>query len=55
NNNELVAILGNFVNRTLVLTQKYFGGKVPGITELASYDKETWKKYPKLNQRLSIV
>ncbi|MCK4346252.1 MAG: methionine--tRNA ligase, partial [Bacteroidales bacterium] len=29
NNNELVAILGNFVNRTLVLTQKYFGGKVP--------------------------
>ncbi len=29
NNNELVAILGNFVNRTLVLVQKYYGGKVP--------------------------
>jgi methionyl-tRNA synthetase len=29
NNNELVAILGNFVNRTLVLTEKYFSGKVP--------------------------
>ncbi len=29
NNNELLAILGNFVNRTLVLTQKYFDGKVP--------------------------
>ena len=30
NNNELVAILGNFVNRTLVLTNNYYGGKVPG-------------------------
>jgi len=30
NNNELLAIFGNFVNRTLVLTQKYFDGKVPG-------------------------
>ena len=29
NNNELVAVLGNFVNRSLVLTHKYFGGKVP--------------------------
>ncbi len=29
NNNELVAVLGNFVNRALVLTQKYYGGKVP--------------------------
>jgi methionyl-tRNA synthetase len=29
NNSELVAILGNFVNRTMVLTQKYFDGKVP--------------------------
>jgi methionyl-tRNA synthetase len=35
NNNELVAILGNFVNRTLVLTNSYYGGKVPerGITD----------------------
>jgi methionyl-tRNA synthetase len=35
NNNELVAILGNFVNRTLVLTNNYYGGKVPerGITD----------------------
>ncbi|NMC37498.1 MAG: methionine--tRNA ligase [Bacteroidales bacterium] len=35
NNNELVAILGNFVNRTLVLTNNYFGGKVParGVTD----------------------
>lgn len=41
NNNELVAIFGNFVNRALVLTQKYFGGKVPALGELTDYDKET--------------
>jgi len=40
NNNELVAILGNFVNRTMVLTQKYFNSKVPEVTELSDYDKE---------------
>ena len=38
NNNELVAVLGNFVNRTLVLTQKYFDGRCPAITELTDYD-----------------
>jgi methionyl-tRNA synthetase len=41
NNNELVAILGNFVNRVLVLTQKYFGGIVPPRGELTACDKET--------------
>jgi len=41
NNNELVAILGNFINRALVLTQKYFDGKVPQANELTDYDKET--------------
>ena len=41
NNNELVAILGNFVNRTLVLTHKYFGGKVPAAGELTDYDRAT--------------
>lgn len=40
NNNELLAIYGNFVNRTLVLTKKYFEGKVPEITELSTLDKE---------------
>ncbi|MDR2037374.1 MAG: methionine--tRNA ligase [Bacteroidales bacterium] len=40
NNNELVAIYGNFVNRALVLTQKYFGGLVPEIGHLTDYDKE---------------
>jgi methionyl-tRNA synthetase len=41
NNNELVAILGNFVNRALVLTQKYFDGKVPERGQLSDYDSET--------------
>jgi len=40
NNNELVAILGNFVNRTLVLTQKYFEGKVPKQGELSKEDEQ---------------
>lgn len=41
NNSELVAIFGNFVNRTMVLTHKYFGGKVPAKSELTDYDKQT--------------
>ena len=41
NNNELVAVYGNFVNRALVLTQKYFDGKVPALGELTDYDKQT--------------
>ena len=41
NNNELVAILGNFVNRALVLTQKYYNGLVPAAGELLDVDKET--------------
>ncbi len=43
NNSELVAILGNFVNRALVLTKKYFDGKVPARGELTDFDKETLK------------
>ena len=41
NNNELVAVLGNFVNRALVLTQKYYDGKVPAAGELTEVDKTT--------------
>ena len=41
NNNELVAILGNFVNRTLVLTDKYYSGKVPEAGPLNEYDTAT--------------
>ena len=45
NNNELVAIFGNFVNRAMVLTHKYFEGKVPAMGELTDYDKETLKEF----------
>ncbi|MDR3194878.1 MAG: methionine--tRNA ligase [Tannerella sp.] len=41
NNNELVAILGNFVNRALVLTGKYFENRVPACGELTEYDRRT--------------
>jgi len=45
NNNELVAVLGNFINRALVLTQKYFDGKIPPRGELTDYDKETLAEF----------
>lgn len=45
NNNELVAVLGNFVNRALVLTNKYFDGKVPACGELTDYDKATLNEF----------
>ena len=41
NNNELVAVFGNFVNRALVLTSKYFDGKVPTLGALTDFDRET--------------
>ncbi len=52
NNSELVAIFGNFVNRALVLTQKYFDGKVPAIKGINAYDEEVLDELPKL--RLAI-
>ena len=45
NNSELVAIFGNFINRALVLTHKYFEGVVPTIGELTDYDRETLKEF----------
>jgi methionyl-tRNA synthetase len=48
NNNELVAVLGNFVNRALVLTNKYFDGKVPLQTELTDADRESLAEIPRL-------
>lgn len=44
NNNELVAIYGNFVNRALVLTHKYYEGRVPAAGDLAPIDQETIDK-----------
>ncbi len=43
NNNELVAILGNFINRAAVLTEKYYGGKVPERGELFDIDQDALK------------
>ena len=45
NNSELVAIFGNFINRALVLTHKYFDGVVPALGELTDYDRETLKEF----------
>ena len=52
NNNELVAILGNFVNRALVLTQKYYEGVVPAAGELTDYDRETLAEMPEIRKAL---
>ncbi len=52
NNNELVAILGNFINRALVLTQKYFENKVPARGELTEYDRQTLKEMESVKQSL---
>ncbi|PIE49348.1 MAG: methionine--tRNA ligase [Flavobacteriales bacterium] len=51
NNNELVAVFGNFINRAVVLTQKYFNGYVPEPNDFMAIDKETLntlKKYPEI-------
>jgi methionyl-tRNA synthetase len=53
NNNELLAIFGNFVNRTLVLTQKYFGGKVPEISGLNDEDKKAIEEIAAFPGRIS--
>jgi methionyl-tRNA synthetase len=45
NNNELVAIFGNFINRAMVLTQKYYDGKVPSLGVLTDYDKQTLEEF----------
>ena len=52
NNNELVAILGNFVNRALVLTDKYFEGKVPAAGELTDYERQTLKDFADVNENV---
>ncbi len=52
NNNELVAILGNFINRALILTQKYFDNNVPECGELTDYDKETINNFKSLKETI---
>ena len=52
NNNELVAIYGNFVNRALVLTQKYFEGRVPKAGQLTEYDRQTMDEFLAVQKQL---
>lgn len=52
NNNELVAIYGNFINRAVVLTHKYFDGKVPTLGELSDYDKQTLDEFAQVKTKI---
>ena len=54
NNSELVAIFGNFINRVMVLTQKYYNGKVPSMGELNAADQAAltkMKEFPSLMEK----
>lgn len=53
NNNELLAIFGNFVNRTLVLTHKYFDGKVPAAIRLIDEDKKALEALAGFPEKIS--
>ena len=55
NNNELVAVFGNFVNRAMVLTQKYFEGKVPECGGLAEYDQATLREFADVKERVESL
>ena len=52
NNNELVAVYGNFVNRALQLTQKYYEGIVPAPGELTDYDRETLAEFKDVKEKV---
>ena len=52
NNNELVAIFGNFVNRAMKLTEKYFDSKVPACGELTEYDLQTLADFKNVKQNV---
>jgi len=53
NNNELVAIFGNFINRVVVLTNKYWDGVVPSQNDLESYDKGVLEKLAAFPNKIS--
>ena len=52
NNNELVAIFGNFINRVAVLTQKYYEGLIPAAGEFNDIDTETLRQITELTEKL---
>jgi methionyl-tRNA synthetase len=53
NNNELVAIFGNFINRAIVLTHKNWGGKIPSAGKLESIDQEVINKIKELPEKVA--
>lgn len=55
NNSELVGIYGNFVNRALQLTKKYFGGVVPACGELLDIDKQTLEEFKDVKQKVETL
>ena len=52
NNNELVAVYGNFINRALKLTEKYFESRVPALGELTDYDRQTLAEFSDCKTRV---
>ncbi|MES5006670.1 methionine--tRNA ligase [Prevotella disiens] len=52
NNSELVAVYGNFVNRALQLTQKYWGGIVPACGELQDVDRQTIQEFKDVKEKV---
>lgn len=52
NNNELVAVLGNFINRALVLTHKYYNGIVPEPDTYNDFDNETIEVYKSVKEKV---
>ena len=55
NNNELVAVDGNFVNRALQLTKKYFGGIVPECGELQDVDRKAIEEFKDVKQKVESL
>ena len=55
NNNELVAVYGNFVNRALQLTKKYFGGRVPACGELNEVDKQALDEFKDVKEKVESL
>ena len=55
NNNELVAVYGNFVNRALQLTKKYFGGIVPECGELQDVDRKALEEFKDVKQKVESL
>ncbi|MCI6839063.1 MAG: methionine--tRNA ligase [Prevotella sp.] len=55
NNNELVAVYGNFVNRALQLTKKYFGGVVPECGELLDVDRKAIEEFKDVKQKVEAL